>query len=115
MPDGFQDRYSEFQDFEQKFEECISKSAVKTKFEQHSQSGKDIVSEIQQIIDCMYDQTQQLKTQQAVAKDKLVDKLENARKELSLVREEMKEKIRQMVEDVEQKVSCFRGTSVTCT
>jgi len=51
------------------------------------------------------EQAQQLKTQQVVAKDKLVDKLKNARKELSLVREEMKEKIRQMVEDVDQKVS----------
>lgn len=42
LTDGFQNRYFEFQDFERKFEECISKSAVKTKFEQHSQRGKYI-------------------------------------------------------------------------
>jgi mitofusin len=42
LADGFQNRYFEFQDFERKFEECISKSAVKTKFEQHSQRGKQI-------------------------------------------------------------------------
>lgn len=42
LADGFQNRYFEFQDFERKFEECISKSAVKTKFEQHSQRGKHI-------------------------------------------------------------------------
>lgn len=42
LTDGFQSRYFEFQDFERKFEECISKSAVKTKFEQHSQRGKYI-------------------------------------------------------------------------
>lgn len=42
LAEGFQNRYFEFQDFERKFEECISKSAVKTKFEQHSQRGKHI-------------------------------------------------------------------------
>lgn len=42
LTEGFQSRYFEFQDFERKFEECISKSAVKTKFEQHSQRGKYI-------------------------------------------------------------------------
>lgn len=42
LADGFQNRYFEFQDFERKFEECISKSAVKTKFEQHSSRGKCI-------------------------------------------------------------------------
>lgn len=42
LAEGFQTRYFEFQDFERKFEECISKSAVKTKFEQHSQRGKYI-------------------------------------------------------------------------
>lgn len=42
LAEGFQTRYFEFQDFERKFEECISKSAVKTKFEQHSSRGKTI-------------------------------------------------------------------------
>jgi mitofusin len=42
LTEGFQTRYFEFQDFERKFEECISKSAVKTKFDQHSQRGKYI-------------------------------------------------------------------------
>lgn len=42
LAEGFQSRYFEFQDFERKFEECISKSAVKTKFEQHSSRGKAI-------------------------------------------------------------------------
>jgi len=115
LADGFPDRYSEFQDFEQKFGECISKSAVRKKFERHSQSGKLIVSEIRQIINSMYNQVQQLNTQKAVAKKELDDKLECTKQQLSLLREEMKEKIQQMVKDVEQRVSCFRGTSVTCT
>lgn len=44
LGDGFATRYFEFQDFERKFEECISKSAVKTKFEQHSSRGKSIAT-----------------------------------------------------------------------
>lgn len=42
LAEGFPGRYFEFQSFERKFEECISKSAVKTKFEQHSQRGKTV-------------------------------------------------------------------------
>jgi mitofusin len=43
VTDGFHGRYFEFQDFERKFEECISKSAVRTKFDQHTKRGKAIV------------------------------------------------------------------------
>jgi mitofusin len=112
LAEGFQTRYFEFQEFERKFEECISKSAVRTKFEQHSQRGKDIVSEIWQIVDSTYDQAQQLKTQKAEAKQEIQDKLDFTEQQLLLLKKEMKDKIRQMVEDVEQMVSCFRGTSV---
>lgn len=105
LADGFQNRYFEFQDFERKFEECISKSAVRTKFEQHSQRGKLIVSEIRQIMDSTYDQAQQLKTQKAVAKKEIYDKLNFTEQQLLLLTQEMKDKIRQMVEDVEQRVS----------
>jgi mitofusin len=115
LPDGFPNRYFEFQDFERKFEECISNSAVRTKFEQQSQRGKLIVSEIRQIMDSTYDQAQQLKTQKAVAMKEIHDKLTITKQQLLLLTQEMEDKIRQMVEDVKQRVSCFRGTSVTCT
>ena len=115
MAEGFSDRYSEFQDFERKFEECISKSAVRTKFEGHSQSGKLIVSEILQIMDSMYDQAEQLKSQKAGAKKEIHDKLKCTKQQLLLLMQEMEKKIQQMVVDTKQKVSCFRGTSVTCT
>ena len=44
FPEGFSSRYLEFQDFERKFEECISKTAVVTKFDHHTQRGKAIGS-----------------------------------------------------------------------
>ena len=115
LADGLKNRYFEFQDFERKFEECISKSAVRTKFEQHSQRGKLIVSEIRQIIDSTCDQAQQLRTEKAVAKKEIYVKLKFKEQQLLLLRQEMRDKIQQMVDYVKQKVSCFRGTSVTCT
>ncbi|XP_023718994.1 transmembrane GTPase Marf isoform X2 [Cryptotermes secundus] len=105
LADGFPNRYFEFQDFERKFEECISKSAVRTKFDQHSQRGKLIVTEIWTIMDGTYDQAQQLRTEKAVAKKEIHDKLNFTEQQLLLLTQEMKDKIRQMVEDVEQRVS----------
>src|SRR6185437_11281612 len=42
VAEGFSMRYFEFGDFEGKFEQCISKSAVETKFAQHLMQGKRI-------------------------------------------------------------------------
>lgn len=43
LAEGFSARYMEFEEFEHRFEECISKSAIKTKFLNHSLQGKQIV------------------------------------------------------------------------
>jgi mitofusin len=112
LADGFPDRYFEFQDFERKFEECISKSAVRTKFEQHSQRGKLIVSEIQKIICSTYNQAEKLKTRKALAKKVICEKLQHTEKELSHLTQEIIDKIQQIVKDIEPMVSCFRGNTV---
>ena len=112
MAEGFPNRYLEFQDFECKFEECMSKSALKTKFEHHSERGKLIVSEIRKIMGSTYAQVQQLKTQKAVAKKEIKNKLNSTKQQLLLLSKEIKGKIRQMVEDVKQRVSCFREEPV---
>jgi cell division septum initiation protein DivIVA len=88
---------------------------VRTKFEQHLKSGKFIVSEIRKIIVSTYNQAEKLKTQKALAKTEIHEKLQHTEKELSHLTQEMKGKIQQMVEDVKTMVSCFRGTRVTCT
>ncbi|XP_066585247.1 transmembrane GTPase Marf isoform X2 [Prorops nasuta] len=105
LAEGFQSRYFEFQDFERKFEECISKSAVKTKFEQHSQRGKHIATEIRQCLDEILDRTQKMKSQQLTIKKEVHDKLNFTEQQLMLLTQEMKDKIHRMVEDVEQRVS----------
>ncbi|KAJ8675431.1 hypothetical protein QAD02_011217 [Eretmocerus hayati] len=105
LADGFQNRYFEFQDFERKFEECISKSAVKTKFEQHSQRGKHISTEIRQTLDEILERTQKMKSEQMNVKKEVHDKLNFTEQQLMLLTQEMKDKIHRMVEDVEQRVS----------
>ncbi|OXU22112.1 hypothetical protein TSAR_004095 [Trichomalopsis sarcophagae] len=105
LAEGFQNRYFEFQDFERKFEECISKSAVKTKFEQHSQRGKHIATEIRQTLDEILERTQKMKSEQVNVKKEVHDKLNFTEQQLMLLTQEMKDKIHRMVEDVEQRVS----------
>ncbi|XP_078046525.1 mitochondrial assembly regulatory factor isoform X2 [Augochlora pura] len=105
LAEGFQNRYFEFQDFERKFEECISKSAVKTKFEQHSQRGKHIATEIRQTLDKILEKTQKTKTEQLDTQKTVHDKLNYTEEQLMLLTRKMKSKIHHMVEDVEQRVS----------
>ncbi|XP_046835853.1 transmembrane GTPase Marf isoform X3 [Vespa crabro] len=105
LAEGFQNRYFEFQDFERKFEECISKSAVKTKFEQHSQRGKHIATEIRQTLDEILERTQAMRGEQLNVKKEVHDRLNFTEQQLILLTQEMKDKIHHMVEDVEQRVA----------
>jgi len=72
------------------------------------------VSEIRQIMDSTYDQAQQLKTQKAVAKKEIHDKLNCTKKKLLLLTQEMKDRIQQMVEDVKQMVSEALSEEISC-
>lgn len=47
---GYKDRSDEFQNFERRFEESLSKSAVKTKFMKHCDKGKETISELTTIL-----------------------------------------------------------------
>ncbi|KAL1490665.1 hypothetical protein ABEB36_013323 [Hypothenemus hampei] len=105
LTEGFQTRYFEFQDFERKFEECISKSAVKTKFEQHSQRGKYIANELKDILEEIYNEALKLKEEKLKLQKEITDKINYTEQQLLMVTQEMKLKIRNMVEDVEQRVS----------
>ncbi|KAK6620405.1 hypothetical protein RUM44_006806 [Polyplax serrata] len=105
LAEGFPNRYFEFQDFEKKFEECISKSAVKTKFDQHCQRGNHIASNIRNVMDNIYETTLRLKSEKTKSKKEVYEKLNFTEQQLLLLTQEMKEKISHIVDDVEQKVS----------
>ncbi|XP_015751778.1 PREDICTED: mitofusin-2-like [Acropora digitifera] len=59
--EGFQARQKEFENFERKFEECISKSAIQTKFESHAVSGLEIAKRMknimEQVVGCAFQQS----------------------------------------------------------
>ena len=50
FPDGFKSRQLEFEEFEKKFEECITRSAITTKFSQHVSGGENIVKHLSKIL-----------------------------------------------------------------
>ncbi|XP_045596500.1 transmembrane GTPase Marf isoform X2 [Procambarus clarkii] len=104
-PEGFTSRYLEFQDFERKFEECISKTAVITKFEQHTQRGKNIANEIGQNVGRLMERAWQEREQKMQERHDVYARLDHTERELTDVTTQMKEKICSIVEDVERRVS----------
>ncbi|XP_076324241.1 mitofusin-2-like [Tachypleus tridentatus] len=105
LADGFQKRYFEFQDFERKFEECLSKSAVKTKFEQHTQQGKAIIKALQHIMELAFVNSHKKKKEKMEMRKEHKDKLEFTQQQLHLLTDEVKHHIGHLVHKVEQQVA----------
>ncbi|XP_052238703.1 mitofusin-2-like isoform X2 [Dreissena polymorpha] len=105
MQEGFQERLFTFATFERVFEECISKSAVKTKFEQHTKRGKSITTELRVLMEDILKQSLQQHDQMVTVRREMADELDYMEKQLSLLTCEIKDKIKNIVEDVENKVA----------
>uniref|UniRef100_A0A671UXA6 Mitofusin 1b n=1 Tax=Sparus aurata TaxID=8175 RepID=A0A671UXA6_SPAAU len=93
LAEGFQERLKEFQCFERRFEECISQSAVKTKFEQHTIRAKQITEKVKISRSILFDREYQM------------DRLEFVKNQLNLLIDDIKKKIKSISEDVASKVS----------
>ncbi|KAH8330136.1 hypothetical protein KR074_005652 [Drosophila pseudoananassae] len=105
IAEGFQMRYFEFQDFERKFEECISQSAVKTKFQQHSSRGKSVAGDMRSMLDNIYERITIFRNHKKDQKNVLTERIQGTETQMMQVTREMKTKIHNMVEEVEEKVS----------
>ncbi|RXG67762.1 Transmembrane GTPase Marf [Armadillidium vulgare] len=105
FPEGFSSRYFEFQDFERKFEECISKTAVVTKFDQHTRRGKGIGGDLQKLVGGIQERAWSQREKKICDRHSLYQQLDHTEKELNSVTIQMKEKICSIVEDVERRVS----------
>ncbi|XP_047988337.1 transmembrane GTPase Marf [Leguminivora glycinivorella] len=105
LVEGHQVRYFEFVDFERKFEECISQSAVRTKFAQHSRRGKNIASDVMAKLDQVYNNATEQKSAKVEKQRILHEQLSSIEEQLTTVTRQMKDKINRMVESVEHKVS----------
>ncbi|XP_052759812.1 mitofusin-1-like isoform X3 [Mya arenaria] len=105
LQEGFQERLFTFANFERVFEECISKTAVKTKFEQHTNRGKNITTELRSLMEKMLRTSQEQNERVNKERREMADELDYMEKQLTLLTTEIKDKIKNMVEDVENKVA----------
>ncbi|XP_033763050.1 mitofusin-2-like isoform X2 [Pecten maximus] len=101
----FTDRLFEFANFERMFEVCISKSAVKTKFEQHAKRGKKVNGNLRDVMEKTYTDSLQQMEESVRVRQETADELDYLEKQLTLLTGDIKDKIRFMVDDVERKVS----------
>ncbi|KAG6448657.1 transmembrane GTPase Marf [Manduca sexta] len=105
LADGHQVRYFEFVDFERKFEECISQSAVRTKFAQHSRRGRNIAADVMAALELVYNTATDQKSAKVEKQRVLHEQLSAIEEQLTTITRQMKDKISRMVESVEHKVS----------
>lgn len=105
LAEGHQVRYFEFVDFEHKFEECISQSAVRTKFAQHSRRGKNIAADVMAALEHVYNTATDQKAAKVEKQRILHEQLSAIEEQLTTITKQMKDKINRMVESVEHKVS----------
>ncbi|XP_069550880.1 mitofusin-1b [Brachyistius frenatus] len=112
LAEGFQERLKEFQCFERRFEECISQSAVKTKFEQHTIRAKQITEQVQAIMDAINIEAAEKRVAALEDREYQIDRLEFVKNQLNLLIDDIKKKIKAISEDVESKVSNAMGEEI---
>uniref|UniRef100_A0A3Q4MYU3 Mitofusin 1b n=1 Tax=Neolamprologus brichardi TaxID=32507 RepID=A0A3Q4MYU3_NEOBR len=112
LAEGFQERLKEFQCFERRFEECISQSAVKTKFEQHTIRAKQITEQVKSIMDAIHIEAAEKRVAALEDREYQMDRLEFVKNQLNLLIDEIKKKIKAISEDVESKVSTAMGEEI---
>jgi mitofusin len=105
LPPGYQSRLLQFEWFESEFEKCISMSAVKTKFDQPSQRGKAMTSALKEILENSFERTREKKSKFEQELQDLLRKIEIIERKLQDFTQEMKDRIRYVMEDVEKNVS----------
>uniref|UniRef100_T1E5W4 Mitofusin 1 n=1 Tax=Crotalus horridus TaxID=35024 RepID=T1E5W4_CROHD len=105
IAEGFQTRFQEFQHFEKIFEECISQSAVKTKFEQHTIRAKQILETVKNIMDSVNVAAAHQRVHSMEEREDHRDRLDFVRNQLNLLTDEVKKKIKDVTEEVANKVS----------
>ncbi|XP_071344026.1 mitofusin-1b [Trachinotus anak] len=112
LAEGFQERLKEFQSFERRFEECISQSAVKTKFEQHTIRAKQITEKVKSIMDAIHIEAAEKRVAALEDREYQMDRLEFVKNQLNLLVDDIKKKIKAISEDVESKVSSAMGEEI---
>uniref|UniRef100_A0A6Q2Y4N9 Dynamin-type G domain-containing protein n=1 Tax=Esox lucius TaxID=8010 RepID=A0A6Q2Y4N9_ESOLU len=103
LAEGFHERLREFQRFERTFEEFISHSAVKTKFEQHTLRAWQITESVKSIMDAINIGSAEKKICSLENREDQKDRLEFVRGQLNCLTDNMNEKIKVITEEVAAK------------
>ncbi len=102
---GYKERLVEFNKFEHEFEKCISKTAVQTKFEQHTNRGKEIILLLCETIVNIINKSQTIKQECNEQLTAMEEKNSFLECELRSMTDSAKEKIRHVSEDVYKRVA----------
>ncbi|KAI1301415.1 Transmembrane GTPase Marf [Halotydeus destructor] len=102
--EGYQHRYREFEQFEMKFEECLSQAAVKTKFNQHTDRGLTIIKDLERILTETHDLAEKFQNEKSDKRRELYERLLFTQKQMQLIKEEINEQIYALVDLVDLKV-----------
>ncbi|XP_023282632.1 mitofusin-1-like [Seriola lalandi dorsalis] len=105
LAEGFHDRLREFQRFERTFEEFISQSAVKTKFEQHTVRAWQITEAIKAVMDAINIASADRKIFCLEEREEQRDRLDFVRGQINRLTDNVKERIKSLTEDVSVKVT----------
>lgn len=105
LAEGFQTRFLEFQRFEKLFEECISQSAVKTKFEHHTVRAKQITDTVKAIMDSINVKAADKRVNAIEDREYEMDRLEFIQCQMQILNEEVRKRIMQITEVVNAQVS----------
>ncbi|XP_047446515.1 mitofusin-1 isoform X2 [Mugil cephalus] len=105
LAEGFQERLMEFQRFERTFEEFISQSAVKTKFEQHTVRAWQITESIKAVMDAININSADKKICCLEEREEQRDRLDFVRGQINRLSNNVKERIRTLSDEVAAKVA----------
>ncbi|XP_073482359.1 mitofusin-1 isoform X2 [Aquarana catesbeiana] len=105
LAEGFQTRFLEFQRFEKLFEECISQSAVKTKFEHHTIRAKQITDTVKAIMDSINIKAADKRVGAIEDRESGMDRLEFIQCQMQILSEDVRKRIMHTAEVVNAQVS----------
>ncbi|CAJ1073161.1 LOW QUALITY PROTEIN: mitofusin-1-like [Xyrichtys novacula] len=105
LAEGFHERLREFQMFERTFEEFISQSAVKTKFEQHTVRAWQITEAIKAVMDAINIASADKKIFCLEEREDHRDRLEFVRGQINRLTDSVRERIKTLTDEAAAKVA----------
>ncbi|XP_068604728.1 mitofusin-1 [Brachionichthys hirsutus] len=105
LAEGFHERLREFQMFERTFEEFISQSAVKTKFEQHTARARQIAEAVKAVMDAINIASAERKIVCLEEREDQRDRLDFVRGQIERLTNNVKERIKTLTDDAAAEVA----------